>query len=151
MGSHTGYRGFGSRYQEEYVPWANENVIVCASIESLEGLEHVEEIAAVPGIDMIAYGPSDLSAPLGVHLQLHHPRFKDVVRRIANACKQHGKIARGSAETEAQIKEYFEFGCRAYSLPGTDISTYRDGLKARADRAHAALRSIGVPAKTPGG
>jgi hypothetical protein len=35
------------------------------------------------------------------------------------------------------------------NLPGTDTSTYLDGLKARAERAHARLKSIGVP--TPGG
>jgi len=46
------------------------------SIESLEGLENVEKIAAVEGIDMIAYGHSDLSAQLGVHLDLEHPKFK---------------------------------------------------------------------------
>jgi hypothetical protein len=31
------------------------------------------------------------------------------------------------------------------NLPGTDVSTYLDGLKARASRAHARLKSIGVP------
>ena len=36
--------------------------------------DRVREIAAVPGIDMIAYGHSDLSAQLGVHLDLEHPR-----------------------------------------------------------------------------
>ena len=55
---------------------------------------------------MIAYGHSDLSARLGVHLQLEHPTFKAAVRRIAEACNAHGKLARGSAETEAQIEEY---------------------------------------------
>ena len=81
------------------------------SIESLEGLENVEAIAAVDGIDMIAYGHSDLSARLGVHLQLEHPTFKAAVRRIAEACNAHGKLARGSAETEAQIEEYWQLGC----------------------------------------
>ena len=36
--------------------------------------------AAVEGIDMIAYGHSDLSARLGVHLQLEHPTFKAAVQ-----------------------------------------------------------------------
>jgi 2-keto-3-deoxy-L-rhamnonate aldolase RhmA len=44
------------------------------------GLEHVEAIAAVEGIDMIAYGHSDPGAQLGVHLQLEHPTFKAAVR-----------------------------------------------------------------------
>ena len=106
QGMHTGYRSYGARHATEYAPWANANIIVCVSIESLEGLENVEAIAAVEGIDMIAYGHSDLSARLGVHLQLEHPTFKAAVRRIAEACNAHGKLARGSAETEAQIEEY---------------------------------------------
>ncbi len=146
MGSHTHYKSFGARYQAEYAPWANDNIIICPSIESLEGLANVDEIAAVDGIDMIAYGHSDLSAKLGIHLQLDHPTFKSVVRQIADACNRHGKLARGSAETEAQIAEYYQLGCKVLNLPGTDLSTYHDGLKARADRARARLKSIGVPA-----
>ena len=142
MGPHTGYKSYGSRYLTEYSPWANDNIIICPSIESLEGLKNVDAIAAVEGIDMIAYGHSDLSGALGIHLQLDHPRFKAVVRQIADACNKHGKLARGSAETEAQIAEYYQLGCKVLNLPGTDLSTYHDGLKARADRAHARLKSI---------
>jgi 2-keto-3-deoxy-L-rhamnonate aldolase RhmA len=147
MGPHTGYRSYGNRYQTEYAPWANENVILCPSIESLEGLKNVDEIAAVEGIDMIAYGHSDLSGALGIHLQLDHPRFKEAMRRIVDACKKHGKLARGSAETEAQIEEYWKLGCQVLNLPGTDTSTYLDGLKARAGRARSRLEAIGVPAQ----
>ena len=53
--------------------------------------------------------------------------------------------SRGSAETEAQIEEYWQLGCKVLNLPGTDTRTYLDGLKARAGRAHARLKSIGVP------
>ena len=108
QGMHTGYKSFGARHASEYAPWANANIIICPSIESLEGLENVEAMAAVDGIDMIAYGHSDLSARLGIHLDLEHPSFKAAVRRIAEACNTHGKLARGSAETEAQIEEYWQ-------------------------------------------
>jgi len=92
-----------------------------------------------------SYGNSDLSARLGVHLPLEHPTFKAAVHRIAEACNARGKLARGSAETEAQIEEYWRLGCKVLNLPGNDVSTYLDGLKARAGRPHALLKSIGVP------
>jgi len=76
QGPHTGYKSYGPRHATEYAPWANENIIICPSIESLDGLENVEKIAAVEGIDMIAYGHSDLSAQLGVHLDLEHRNSK---------------------------------------------------------------------------
>ena len=44
-----------------------------------------------------------------------------------------------------QIEEYWQLGCKVLNLPGTDVSTYLDGLKARAGRANARLKSIGVP------
>ncbi len=145
QGMHTAYKSYGARHASEYAPWANANIIVCVSIESLEGLNNVEAIAAVEGIDMIAYGHSDLSAQLGIHLELEHPTFKAAVGRIVEACITHGKLARGSAETEAQIEEYWRLGCKVLNLPGNDVSTYLDGLKARANRAHARRKSIGVP------
>ena len=144
QGPHTGYKSYGRRHAAEYAPWANENIVVCPSIESLAGLENVEAIAAVEGIDMIAYGHSDLSAQLGVHLDLEHPKFKAAMRRIVEACKAHGKLARGSAETEAQIEEYWQMGCQVLNLPGNDVSTYLDGMKIRAERAKTRLRGIGV-------
>ena len=109
------------------------------------GMENVEVIAAVEGIDMIVYGHSDLSARLGVHLQLEHKTFQAAVRRIEEACNAHGKLARGSAKTEAQIEEYWRLGCKVLNLPGNDVSIYLDGRKARAGRAHSRLKSIGVP------
>ncbi len=144
QGPHTGYKSYGRRHATEYAPWANENIVICPSIESLEGLANVEAIAAVEGIDMIAYGHSDLSAQLGVHLDLEHPKFKAAMRKIVDACKAHGKLVRGSAETEAQIEEYWQMGCQVLNLPGNDVSTYLDGMKARADRAKARLKGIGV-------
>ncbi len=147
QGPHTQYRSYGARHATEYAPWANANIMIVPAIESLEGLENVEAIAAVEGIDMIAYGHSDLSARLGVHLDLEHPKFKAAIKRIADACNKHGKLARGSAETEAQIEEYWRMGFKVLNLPGNDVSTYLEGLKARATRAHSRLKTIGVPSR----
>jgi 2-keto-3-deoxy-L-rhamnonate aldolase RhmA len=131
--------------EAKYPPIGNRGISGPGMHTGYKGLENVEAIAAVEGIDMIAYGHSDLSARLAVHLDLEHPTFKAAVRRIAEACSKHGKLARGSAETEAQIEEYWRLGCKVLNLPGNDVSTYLDGLKARAGRAHARLKSIGVP------
>jgi hypothetical protein len=89
-------------------------------------------------VPSIAYGHSDLSARLGVHLHLEHPTFAR--RRIADACNAHGELVWRSAETEA-----WRLGCKVLNVPGNDVSTYLDGLKARAARVHARLKSIGVP------
>jgi hypothetical protein len=40
---------------------------------------------------------------------------------------------------------YWRLGCKVLNLPGNDVRTYLDGLKAHASRAQARLKSIGVP------
>jgi len=145
QGMHTGYRSFGARHATEYAPWANANIVVCVAIESLEGLENVEAIAAVEGIDMIAYGHSDLSARLGVHLQLEHPAFKAAVRRIAEACGAHGKLCRGSAETEAQIEEYWRLGCKVLNLPAPTSALISMASRRVPGARRRGFESIGVP------
>jgi 2-keto-3-deoxy-L-rhamnonate aldolase RhmA len=112
QGPHTGYKSYGSRHASEYAPWANENIILFPSIESLEGLENVEKIAAVEGIDMIAYGHSDLSAQLGVHLDLEHPKFKAAMRRIVTACNTHGKLARDRRRPRRRSRNIGSSGAR---------------------------------------
>jgi 2-keto-3-deoxy-L-rhamnonate aldolase RhmA len=64
---------------------------------------------------------------LGFHLDLEHPTFKAAVRRIAAACNAHGKLARASPETEAQIEEYWKLGCKVLNLPGNNVSTISTG------------------------
>ena len=57
-----------------------------------------------------------------------------------------GIIDKAAAHCAAnKIEEYWRLGCKVLNLPGNDVSTYLDGMKARAGRAHARLKSIGVP------
>ena len=94
QGMHTGYKSYGARHASDYAPWANANHRLRVD-RSLAGLENVEAIAAVEGIDMIAYGHSDLSARLGVHLQLEHPTFKAAVRRMRRPATRTGNSPAG--------------------------------------------------------
>src|SRR5947207_2965661 len=87
QGPHTGYKSYGARHATEYAPWANENIILCPSIESLGGLENVEKIAAVEGIDMIAYGHSDLF-PFAAHLRDPGEGLRQYQRRASRTGAQ---------------------------------------------------------------
>ncbi len=65
---------------------------VLLSIALLEGIENVEAITAVEGMNMLTCGHSDLSTRLGVHPKLEHPRLKAGVRRIAVTCNAQRQI-----------------------------------------------------------
>jgi len=72
---------------------ANEEVIVMAIVEDEEGIENLEEIAMVPGLDVIWIGVGDLSQDLGVYGELGHPRVAAAVERGLRVTIEHGKIA----------------------------------------------------------
>lgn len=71
-----GTRGYGPMYAPHSMPGVgsgpsyddniNDGVTVCVQIESRAGVENVEKIAAVPGIDVLFIGPFDLSKMMGV-------------------------------------------------------------------------------------
>lgn len=94
---------------------ANERSILFAQIETAEGIENVEEIAAVDGVDCIWVGHFDLSASLGIPGQFEHRKFKDAIARTIAAGRKHRKaVGRLVPDTKSGIdlfKEGFDFIC----------------------------------------
>jgi 2-keto-3-deoxy-L-rhamnonate aldolase RhmA len=70
----------------------NENTLLIVMVETLAALENVEEIAAVPGVDVVHIGSSDLSSDLGVPGQNMHPKVLGALERVVAACRKHGKV-----------------------------------------------------------
>jgi 4-hydroxy-2-oxoheptanedioate aldolase len=64
-------------------------------VETREGLDRVEEIAATPGLDGIYVGPADLALSLGLRptFDLEDPRHVEAVRKIRETCERHGIVA----------------------------------------------------------
>jgi 2-keto-3-deoxy-L-rhamnonate aldolase RhmA len=72
---------------------ANAEVLIIAQIETAHGLEDVDRIAAVEGIDALWIGQYDLTTSLGIPGQFDHPEFRRGTRRVVEACQRHGKAA----------------------------------------------------------
>jgi 2-dehydro-3-deoxyglucarate aldolase/4-hydroxy-2-oxoheptanedioate aldolase len=71
----------------------NDNIMTIAQIETKAGLENVEAIAAVDGIDGLWVGQFDLTTSLGIPGDFAHRLFVDATRRVVKACEAHGKAA----------------------------------------------------------
>ncbi len=71
----------------------NDEVMILVQIETAQGLDNVEQIAAVDGVDALWIGQYDLTASLGIPGQFDHPQFLDSTRRVVEACRRHGKVA----------------------------------------------------------
>lgn len=79
----------------DYPQYANDTIVAFAMIETRQGLDNLEEILKVPGLDAVYIGPSDLSLALGCK-----PTFDDVEKPVAEAidyilakAKEHGVVA----------------------------------------------------------
>jgi 4-hydroxy-2-oxoheptanedioate aldolase len=66
---------------------SNEEVLLVVMVEDLAAVEQIEAIAATPGVDLVAIGPSDLSRALGLTGQPDHPRLAQTIEHIAEAVK----------------------------------------------------------------
>ncbi len=94
-----GKRGFGLLYQDVWEPGgltdtlakSNAETLLIVQIETAAGLEAVEQIAAVDGIDVLWIGQFDLTVSLGVPGQFSSDAFRDAVTRIVTAARAAGK------------------------------------------------------------
>ncbi len=84
----------------------NENTLLICMIESRAALENVEEIAAVPGVDILHIGSNDLSSDMGIVGELTHPQVKAAFERVVAACHKHGKIPGIGGLAGADTKNY---------------------------------------------
>src|SRR5437764_2391322 len=71
----------------EHMAKSNREILLACMIEDMAAVERIDEIAAVPGVDLLAVGPSDLSRSLGVSGQPDHPRLIAAIDRVRAAVK----------------------------------------------------------------
>lgn len=75
------------------VPALDQACLLVCMIETVEGLENVEEIAAVEGIDVLHVGSNDLLAAMGKAGQFDDPAIAAAQDRVIAAARRHGKFA----------------------------------------------------------
>ena len=113
----------------DYIREANEQTFVVIQIEDQESLAHVDDIAAVEGVDVIFLGPADFTVISGIPGQFEHPLVNDAMRRIHEATKKHGKhwgMPSGSIE---RTKQLLDLGAK-FIAHGADIIFVKQGLEA---------------------
>jgi 2-keto-3-deoxy-L-rhamnonate aldolase RhmA len=107
----VGERGFGLRaavtdYSGASVPdaiaWSNAETMIMAQVESRRTLDQLDEIAAVPGIDVLLIGPTDLSISLGVPGQMLHPTMQEAYRHVVEVAKRRG-VAAGIHPSDVKV------------------------------------------------
>jgi 2-keto-3-deoxy-L-rhamnonate aldolase RhmA len=114
--------------------------LVIAMIETRRGLEQVDAIAAVPGVDVLWLGHFDLTNFLGIPGQFSHPQYREAVKRIVAAAERNGKAAGYMAADEALGREYLGHGFRMIAT-GTDQGMLQAAMQRNLDAWRASSKS----------
>lgn len=126
-------QGYGFRFSE-YLERANKEVLVALQIEHRIGAENVEQIVAVPGIDVIFMGPADLSASMGLLGQVSHPSVTAEVARVRTVALSKGIAAGYHVIDPGHLPQRLAEG---YTFLAVGIDQRYLGVGARADLAAA--------------
>ncbi|MDB6095467.1 MAG: 4-hydroxy-2-oxoheptanedioate aldolase [Verrucomicrobia bacterium] len=130
---------------DEYIRHSNEEVIVILQIESPEALENVEEIAAVPGFDMLLFGAGDFSHRIGKVGKMDSPEILNARKRIGAAARKHGKFAMLPGMM-APLPELLAEGYRVFGC-GSDVYGLGLYFKQRVDFMHEQVTGLPPEAK----
>jgi 4-hydroxy-2-oxoheptanedioate aldolase len=124
---------FGLVPLAEYTARANAETFVGVQIETAGALESLAEIAAVPDVDLLFVGPSDLSQVLGVTGDFENPKCLHAIETLARTCalakKPWGIFSRGP-DYASRMRG---LGCQLFVL-GADIHAMHAGIRSVKDR-----------------
>ena len=129
-----GKRGVGlyraSKYGvkfEEYKKWVEEELIIIAQIEHIDGVNNIDEILQVEGIDGTIIGPYDLSGSMGYPGEFERDDVKKSVQKVLDKCKEYN-IPSGFHVVDTnpeKLKQKIKEGC-TFLAYGIDYFFMRD-------------------------
>jgi 4-hydroxy-2-oxoheptanedioate aldolase len=127
-----------------------EGVVCLVMVETREGLDRVEEIAATPGLDGIYVGPADLALSLGLSPSFDsaEPEHVEAIRRVREACATHGVVAGIHCGSGEQAKKRAAEGFDMMTV-GIEAALMVDGVRRELRKASGG--EVGGPVRTTAG
>lgn len=119
--------GFGQGF-EQYLKNSRDEIVGIIQVESVEVLDHLDEIAGLDGVDVLFIGPSDLSMALGQFGSFNNPLYVDAVKMTVNAAQKQKKAAGILLPRPEDFGKYYEMGVRLFA-GGSDATFVADGAK----------------------
>jgi 4-hydroxy-2-oxoheptanedioate aldolase len=140
-----GIRGVGaalgrsSRWSRipNYLQHASEEMCLLVQIETRRGIENLKAIAAVPGVDGVFIGPSDLSASMGYLGNITHPEVLETIERGILDIRAAGKAPGILMGDDTLVRRYLELGCLFIAV-GADAVVFAQAV----DRMAAKFKAM---------
>jgi len=130
----------------EHVGQADAEILIAVQVESLTGVEHIDEICAVDGLDVVILGFADLSISCGVPGDVMHPAVVEAGERVLATAARHG-VAGGVAgfymrtSAEPRLAAWVTRGARFLQLFG-DLGLLGEATLEAARAARAELDGL---------
>ncbi len=103
----------------EYFASIDDSIVLLALIEDIEGIENIDEIAAV-GLDVLWVGTGDLALAYGVPGERDHPQVAAAAQKVLEACQRHNIVAGYPARNAEDAAWAREQGYRAIGFAGAE-------------------------------
>jgi len=113
----------------EYMASADQDMICMVTIEHIEAVERIDEIMAVPGIDLAVIGPGDLATSIDKRGRIDDPEVQALMTRAEAGIMRSGIPIGGVARTAEQANQMIDRGYLALAL-GFDWSLFQRGISA---------------------
>lgn len=132
-----GNRGFnnGPRFLKyskkgftDYLEQANREVLLGIQLESREAVEHIDEILAVEGVDMVSSGKGDLSQAYGLLGQNTHPLILEKESYIIQKGLEHNIIPTVLSISAERTRQLYGQGVKMITI-GSDMEIYAQGIR----------------------
>jgi 4-hydroxy-2-oxoheptanedioate aldolase len=104
---------------------ALDDAVVAVMIEKAPAVENLEKLLAVPGVDMVQFGPADYSMSIGLAGQFTHPRVREAERHVIETALKLGIAPRAEISRPEEAKRYLDMGVKHFCV-GTDVSILFD-------------------------
>lgn len=113
--------GYGFDFDAYITSW-NEISTLILQVESITGVDNIDDLLAFEEVDGVMIGPYDISGSLGVPGQINHPKVRDAAKRVVEACKRHGKscCTQVSQVTPEAVQDVFDQGY-TFVILGSDL------------------------------
>lgn len=137
----AGIRGVGSALARssrwsaygDYLQRANDEVCLLVQVETATGVEQIDAIAGVDGVDGVFVGPADLSASMGLLGQSKHPRVQQAIEHTVARVLAAGKAPGVLATDEQLAQHYIARGARFVAV-GVDATLLAQAARGLAGR-----------------
>jgi 4-hydroxy-2-oxoheptanedioate aldolase len=123
---------FGLNFNDYYAK-SREQILGIVQIETTEVLNHLDEVAAIDGVDVLFIGPADLSMELGIFGQFDHPTFVEALNKIVAAAKKANKAVGILFFNPDDYQRYHDLGIRFLAC-GADATFVAEGARTMAGK-----------------